>query len=310
VVLQKLKALASAAGDDWYYRFPVRNNRENRTDYVEGPSIKLANDLARLYGNCEVEVRVLDLGSEWMIHARFNDLETGFAMERPFQQRKSQRAMKGDEGRALDIALQIGVSKAIRNVVVNALQTFSDFAFQEAKFSLVDKIGKQLPQYRERVASRLTDRGIDTKRVEHVIGRVSGEWLAPDVARVIALMKSVEDGMATLDETFPPLAAPANADAKPESEGEKLDEFAKGSAEANAAGQGGDVARDNVKTTSEGAGEPQPLDKIEVARARGREARAKRMSAKAVPPEYREEGREAEAQAWKDGHAEEPKASE
>ena len=77
------------------------------------------------------------MGDAWIIYARLMDLETGFAMTRPFQQRKGQKAMKTDDARALDIALQIGVSKAIRNVVCNGLQTFADFAFEEARDALV-----------------------------------------------------------------------------------------------------------------------------------------------------------------------------
>src|SRR5262252_10418908 len=42
-VLQKLSALAAAAGTDWFYRFPVKNNQTGQSDWIEGPSIKLAN---------------------------------------------------------------------------------------------------------------------------------------------------------------------------------------------------------------------------------------------------------------------------
>jgi hypothetical protein len=203
-VLKKLRVLASAAGDNWYYRFPVKNNQKGTTDWIEGPSIKLANDLARLYGNCEVDCRAQDIGDHWLFHARFIDIETGYSLTRPFQQRKGASKMGGDADRRLDIAFQIGASKAIRNVVVNALQTFSDFAFEEAKGALVEKIGKNLNGWRERVQERLAAR-LDIKRVEAVIGRTVGEWLAPDIAKVVATMKAVEDGMATLDEAFPPL---------------------------------------------------------------------------------------------------------
>ncbi|WP_428029769.1 hypothetical protein [Ancylobacter sp.] len=212
-VLGKLKALAAAAGQEWFYRYPVKNNREGRTDWIEGPSIKLANDLARTFGNCGVDTRVQDLGDAWLIYARFTDYETGFDMVRPFQQRKSQRGMKTGDDRALDIALQIGVSKAIRNVVTNALQTFADFAFEEARNALVGKIGANLQQYREVTARKLADH-VDIKRVEAVIGRTAAEWLAPDVARVIAMMKAVTDGMASLEDTFPPLHAAGPADGK------------------------------------------------------------------------------------------------
>lgn len=203
-VLQKLAALAAAAGDDWYYRFPVKNRKKGTTDYIEGPSIKLANDLARLYGNCAIDVRVQDLGSSWLIYARFSDYETGFEMTRPFQQQKGGSRMGGDDdARRLDIAMQIGTSKAIRNVVVNSLQTFADYAFEAARNSLVEKIGKNLVGYRDRTVAGIENHGISIDRVEAVVGKPSKDWTAPDISRVIAMMKGILDGMSTAEETFP-----------------------------------------------------------------------------------------------------------
>lgn len=219
VILQDIKAAAAAAGDDWYYRFPVRNKKENRIDYIEGASIKLANYVALVYGNCDVDTRVQDLGDSWIIYARFIDFENGYSLTRPFQQRKQGSRLGGDDdGRRLEIAQQIGASKAIRNVICNALNFFTDFAFEEAKQALVERIGKELPKYRERTIEKVTAH-VAIARVEAVVGRVSAEWLAPDVARVIALMKGVADGMASLDDTFPPLEKPTIDQAA------KLDKF-------------------------------------------------------------------------------------
>ena len=225
-ILQKVKVLATAAGTDWYYRFPVKNKKENRTDWIEGPSIKLANDIARLYGNCEVDCRAQDLGSAIMFHARFVDLETGYALTRPFQQRKGAAKLGGsDAGRLEDITFQIGASKAIRNVVVNALQTFADFAFEEAKQALVEKIGKDIEKWRRNVSERIGAR-VDLKRVEAVIGRTADKWLAPDIARVVAMGKAVEDGMSTWDETFPPLGVAASDQGEKINTTAALDQFA------------------------------------------------------------------------------------
>lgn len=203
-ILQKLAALGAAAGDDWFYRFPVKS-KNGQKSFIEGPSIKLANDVARIYGNCEVDTRVIDLGPSWLIYARFTDFESGYALTRPFQQDKNASRMGGDDqARKLDIAFQIGVSKAIRNVVSNALQTFADYAFDAARNSLVEKIGKDVQKWRKEMVIRLTDRGVDPQRVEFVLGRASADWTAPDIAKIIAMMKAVADGMATIDETFPP----------------------------------------------------------------------------------------------------------
>jgi hypothetical protein len=225
-ILQKLKALAAAAGDDWYYRFPVRKKGGGQ-DWIEGASIKLANDVARIYGNCDVDCRAQDLGDSWLFYARFTDFETGYTLTRPFQQRKSQGSLKTDSDRALDIAFQIGASKAIRNVVVNALQTFSDFAFSEARNSLVTKIGQNLDGWRGRTVQGIANIPVDLVRVEAVIGRPAKDWLAPDIARIVAMMKSIADGMATVDETFP--APDKQVDTEQESEQAdtgKLNEFA------------------------------------------------------------------------------------
>jgi hypothetical protein len=202
-ILQKLAALGAAAGDDWFYRFPVKNKNGGK-DFIEGASIKLANDVARIYGNCEVDTRVIDLGPSWLIYARFTDFESGYALTRPFQQNKNASKMGGDADRRLDISFQIGVSKAIRNVVVNALQTFSDFAFEAARNSLIDKIGKDVKKWQEKTLQGLAKHGVDAQRVEFVIGRASKDWTAPDLAKIIAMMKAIGDGMATIDETFPP----------------------------------------------------------------------------------------------------------
>jgi hypothetical protein len=215
-ILQKLTALAAAAGTDWFYRFPVKR-KDGGQDWIEGPSIKLANDVARIFGNNVNEIRELDVGDAWVFYARFTDIETGFSMERAYRQRKSQASMKTrDADRQLDIAYQIGQSKAIRNCIVNSLQIYADYAFEQARNSLIEKIGKDLSKWCERTLQGLAKMPVDIKRVERAIGRASRDWLAPNVAQVIAMMKSVADGMASVDEVFPPIEAPA-----PAAEGER-----------------------------------------------------------------------------------------
>jgi hypothetical protein len=80
---------------------------------------------------------------------------------------------------------------------------------------LIDKIGKDMNGWRRRTLDGLARIPVELSRVERVLGRSAKDWLAPDVAKVIAMGKAISDGMATLDETFPPLpsdtAAPAAA---------------------------------------------------------------------------------------------------
>jgi hypothetical protein len=301
-IIDRVKVLAAAAGSDWYYRFPVKT-KGGTTDYIEGPSIKLANDLARIYGNCDIETFVTDLGDSWLIYARFTDYESGFSMTRPFQQRKSQRGMRASDDRALDIAFQIGASKAIRNVVINSLQTFSDFAFQEARNALVDKIGKNLEAYRERTLEGLSNKEIEVARVERVIGRAVKDWIAADIARVIAMMRSIADGMTTINETFPPLEASSAApDTAARSEGgaqEPATPSASNEAKTPAARSSSSTPASVIPAAAD--------DSINQAYERGKEAKAAGARRTALPGEYRDAKHDAEAEAWLAGYDGNPK---
>lgn len=216
-MMQRMKVLASVAGSEYYYQFPVRaKNKETgewEQSFIEGPSIKLANDLAREYGNCGVETYVVDVGDSWVIYAKFVDIERGFTMVRPFQQRKSQKGLgTKDEARALDIALQVGVSKAIRNVIVNSLETYADFMFDEAKNGIIGKVRQNPGLYRGKIQQRLGELNVAVKRVEAQVGRPINDWKPEDITRVIAQIKAVGDGMATAFEIWPEAAVFAGPD--------------------------------------------------------------------------------------------------
>lgn len=294
-VLHTIKLMASSAGSHWYYRFPVKTG--GGTNYIEGATIKLANDVARVYGNCEVDTRVTDLGDSWLIYARFTDYESGFTMTRPFQQRKGQRGMRGDSDRMLDINLQIGASKAIRNVIVNSLQSFADFALEEARNSFVDKVGKNIEGYRKRATERLKELDIDMARAELVIGRSSSKWTAPDIARVIAMIQSINDGMNTADEVFPDdKATPASQPDTPAGGGGGGEQGTEVREEAAT-----DGALSAAEATRDPAAAESSADAITAAYERGKEAKAMGHSAKALPGEYRDPARTREALAWQAG---------
>jgi hypothetical protein len=299
-VLTKLRTLAAAAGSDWFYRFPVKK-KEGGQDWIEGPSIKLANDVARIFGNNVNEVREIDVGDAWVFYARFTDIETGFSMERAYRQRKSQSSMRTrDADRSLDIAYQIGQSKAIRNCIVNSLQIYADYAFEQARNSLVEKIGKDLAAWRERTLQGISKMGVELARVERAIGRPAKDWLAPNIAQVISMMQSVADGMASADDVFPspePAATPAASDNAAE-------------LEEGGGGQGPHApASDDLsaaRTSSTQDTDPAATDPVAIAYRRGHEARNAGHKRSAVPGEYRDKTRMKECDAWLAGFEHKP----
>jgi hypothetical protein len=208
-VLREIDITAGAAGDNWYYRFPVKK-KGGGIDYIEGPTIDAADAVARIYGNCQVQtVLASETPTQWVFASRFVDLQTGYSLIRPFLQPKRSTLGGDDEERRLQQAWGIGTSKCQRNVVDHALRDFMERAFKTARANLVERIGKHLLTSRARIIERIKAIGGDEllARVVQVYQRKPEEWLAPDIARLHAEAKAVEDGMALPDEVWP-VAAP------------------------------------------------------------------------------------------------------
>jgi hypothetical protein len=209
-ILKTAKFIAARAADHYYYRWPVKDKR-GKTTYVEGPSIKLAMDLARIWGNCQVEPMVEVHPDHFMIYARFVDLETGYSLTRPFKQRRNLDLGRTDVDRADDIALQIGVSKALRNVIVGANSILAGEMLQAAKNSLVARIEKSPEKALEFIRQSLDKLDVDPERVARVYGRPLEKMAAPDLAKLYAEIQSVQDNMTTANDTWP-TAAPEKED--------------------------------------------------------------------------------------------------
>jgi hypothetical protein len=129
-VQRRLLEEARLAGTDFYYGWGKGK------DAVEGKSVQLAMAAARCWGNCAVETQpVQDMPDSWIFTAAFVDLETGFTLSRQFRQSKKWMVYgKFDDERKDDIRFQIGQSKALRNVVLDALpETILRRALDEAK---------------------------------------------------------------------------------------------------------------------------------------------------------------------------------
>ena len=205
-------------------------------------------------------------------------------------------------------AFSIGTSKATRNVITNALSTFTDFGFEEAKNSLVNKIGSDLDKWRQKTIESCHDLPVELHRVERVIGRAAKDWLAPDIAKIVAMGRAVKDGMATVDETFPPLAADVSTPSAVSASAAHPAPEASGADQASAPIAGVDEAPagDAAPSGSEQAAASPLSSTLEEARDRGRQAYRAGHSQKAVPPDYRGKP---EADMWAAGWKDEAEAA-
>ncbi|MEM4626444.1 MAG: hypothetical protein QXF70_03410 [Candidatus Bilamarchaeaceae archaeon] len=205
IVLNKCLEEAAIAGDEFYYSWSQGGS------IVEGLTVGAALAIARNFGNCAVDSKVEETPTSYVFYGAFIDLETGFNMVRPFRQNKQSPKTKtgkdvytGDRGK--DIIFQIGASKAIRNVVLNAIPKWlASKVLNKAKENVVGKIEKMgIEKTRSLILNKINALGIDIKRVELAFGNTKS-WDVEKLVMLMGAIRSIEDGIETADAIFPKL---------------------------------------------------------------------------------------------------------
>lgn len=195
---------ARIAGDEFYYSWTIKTKQGPRL--VEGLSVQGALASARNWGNCAVPVDVEETEDAYIFTASFLDMETGFNLQRSFRQRKEQNiGSKYDDARAEDIVFQIGQSKAIRNVILNALPSWLiSKVLAKAKENIIEKINTMgLATAKQKTIDFLGKYGITVERIENKLGKKSSTWMAEDLALLQGAMKTLLAGQESADSLFP-----------------------------------------------------------------------------------------------------------
>src|SRR5580765_4644734 len=83
-VLAAIQQSAQLYGDKWEYELPFAK-KEGTNENVTGPTNRCCQEVARLWGNCNVECEpVQETPDAYIFLATFVDLETGYRLTRPF----------------------------------------------------------------------------------------------------------------------------------------------------------------------------------------------------------------------------------
>lgn len=189
-----------------FYRVPNRG---------EGPSVHLARELARVWGNLQYGVHELrrdDRAGMSEVQAFAWDVQTNTRSTRTFQ--VPHQRMKGKERVALadlgDVYLNnqnVG-ARAVRECIFTVLPTwFSEDAQELCRRTLEDGEGKPLGERIEAMVSAFaTKLGVKVQQIESKLDRKRGQWDAGDVATMQVVYSSIQRGEITVEEEFPATA--------------------------------------------------------------------------------------------------------
>ena len=195
-------AEAARAGDEFYYSWSQGGS------IIEGNTVGAALMMIRNWGNCAIDVKVQELPNSYVFYGAFIDLETGFNLVRPFKMSKQSPKNKngrdtytGERGK--DIIFQIGASKAMRNVALNALPKWlTEKVLDTAKKNVVaqvEKMGKE--KAIQTIMKKAEAIKVPLDRIEANYGHTKS-WDIDKIVAVMGALRSVEDGVESMDEVF------------------------------------------------------------------------------------------------------------
>jgi hypothetical protein len=284
---------------------------------IKGASVRFAEIVASQYGNCHVGSRVVAVDKfEKVVIAEgvFIDYETGLRVTEQTQRRIVDRNGKLYNDDMIVVTGNAARSIAMRNAVLKGVpKALWRKAYAAAEQVIAGDV-KTLAVRRGDAIKAFATFGITP---EQIFAALEVEGLddigLDEIGTLTAMFKSIKGGEQSVEDYFPAKVDPAKAKEAAKGTAAKLADLAKNKAPADKAEglpdkSAGSPDKDQAATQGQSAPETGKSDlpdadgpAIAAARQRGRDARGKGIARKAIPGEFREEGREAEADAWAAG---------
>jgi len=284
---------------------------------IKGPSVRLAEIIASQWGNNRVGARVVHVDKyEKYIEAEgvFHDLESNSATTARVRRSISDKQGRVFKDDMIVVAGNAACAIAKRNAILGAVpKGVWRKAYNEVEKVLAGET-KTLAERRDRAFKALAAFGVTPEMIFTSL-EIGGqeELTTAHMATLTGMREALKNGEATVEEMFP---KPKPQGEAPKSLNEALDRVASGGASAKAEPQerpAGGEPENKPKDEAPASAPPVKLDHVPTgidgrdeaqvrAYAAGLEAAKKGHARRAVPGEYRNTGREAEAAAWERGH--------
>lgn len=196
----------TALAERAFYRFP----RAGQT--VSGPSVHLARELARCWGNVQygiAELRRDDIAAESEVIAYAWDVQTNTRNSNTFFAPHKRDTKKGVQviTDMRDI-YESNANQGARRVREAIFAILPPWFVEEAKelcaATLRNGGGKPLAQRVADAIRAFEGLGVTVDQVESKVGRPSAKWTDHDVAQLIVTYKSLQQGTVTIEDEFAP----------------------------------------------------------------------------------------------------------
>jgi len=180
-----------------------RHDKEGKTVFIEGPSIRLAEIMLSAWGNIRIQSFVTEIGKKIRAVANVIDLERNIAVSKEVIRRGTDKYGRefGDDmqivtaNAAQSIALRNAITTVVPKVFVNKLYQFSKQVAIGKKIDLMPKWQKYTEWFKLK--------GVSIDMIYDWFGVKSDQEITAEMVRdLVALKTAIEDGDTTIEEEF------------------------------------------------------------------------------------------------------------
>lgn len=186
--------------------------RYNRAgSQITGPSVHLARELARCWGNVQygiAELRRDDKAGESEMQAYAWDVQTNTRSVSVFVVKHVRDTTKGtknltDQRDIYENNANMG-ARRLREAIFAILPTwFTEQAKDVCNKTLRDGGGEPMPTRIANALQAFSRLGVTQRQLEDKLGRKKDDWIAGDVAQLQVVHKSITTGEARIEDEFP-----------------------------------------------------------------------------------------------------------
>lgn len=219
-ILKKVLAeidMAPELASTKFYSIPYRDRDpetgEEKRVFVEGPSIKLALQLVRRYGNAAADVRHIEENEdEVKLMAVFLDYETNVRLSKSYTVSKWQRRRNGQtvrlDSQRLSAHIQANGSKALRNIILDSLpEELVHQAYKKVRALAERKAKKEIhdpKKWAEDTVKAFAVMKVPKEALVAYFGHDLDACSQEEVTKLRGIYNAIKDGHTTAAEVFAP----------------------------------------------------------------------------------------------------------
>lgn len=177
---------------------------------IKGPSIRLAEELARQYGNCDIGYKIVESDTEAELvrcMAWCWDLENNLRVTKEYEISAYQYTKNGNKKRTSDdltLAVNAGGSKALRDCILRVVPSdLTDTALDTCEHTLKNSkvpISEQI----DKMLRAFEKLNVDEKTIQIYLQLARSKWTNAQIHSLRKVHTAIKNGDTTIDNVFFP----------------------------------------------------------------------------------------------------------